>query len=184
MTVDKPPKDPKKYFKVYASENLYEEIQIARDAGRRHGGKIISNGMCFEIGARILLGMGEDEEEKLQNDLNELLVKESEIAQKKRLKFEQLKTMQTTKAVKLEHAAIQNDNVQKLANRILEVWDNVTILGKRSLIGSLVDIDSAQLNRTKLEAVFPRTYSKKPSDVDAIKIALDLLGYEGESVGA
>lgn len=176
--------DPKEYFKLYASSKLHQEMLEARAAGRRHGSKLYSCAMAFELGAKILLGLEEDEEELLQQDIEDLSLKESEIAQKKRLRYEQLKMMQSSKAAKMIEASEQNGNVQKLADRILEIWDNVTLYKKRTLIGSLVNIDNRHLTRAKLEAIFPTTYKNKPTQEDAIKIALDLLGYDGESVGA
>ena len=176
--------DPKEYFKLYASSKLHKEMLEARAAGRRHGNKLYSCAMAFELGATILLGLEGDEEEVLQRDIDEITLKESEFAQRKRLKNERLKIIQSSKAAKMIEASEQNDNVQKLANRILEIWDNVTLYKKRTLIGSLVDIDNRHLTRAKLEAIFPTTYKNKPTQEDAIKIALDLLGYDGESVGA
>lgn len=169
-------------FNVNANKELHQAVLSARKAGRRYGGKLISCTMAFELGAKILLGLEESEEEKIRHDIEELASQESLISQKKKLRLDQLKIMQASKAAKIEQAAEQNDNVQKLANRILEIWDRVTQLNQRTLIGSLVDIDRARLTRQRLETIFPKKATPKPSEEVAIKIAFELL--EGEKVGA
>ena len=175
-------KEDREDFNCNANIKLHQGILAARKAGRRYGGKLISCTLAFELGARILLDLEDNEEERIQQDIEELASQECLISQKKRLRLEQLRMMQASKTAKMDKAAEQNDNVQKLADRILAIWDNVTILNKRSMIGSLIDIDKTHLTKPKLEAVFPRKPTPKPSPEDAIKIAYELL--EGESVGA
>lgn len=169
-------------FNVNADKELHQAVLAARKSGRRYGGKLISCTMAFELGAKILLGLEENEEERLQQDIEELSSQESLISQKKKLRLEQLKMMQASKAAKIEQAAEQNDNVQKLASRILEIWDRVTQLNQRTLIGSLLDIDRVHLTRQKLETIFPKKATPKPSEEVAIRIAFELL--EGDLVGA
>lgn len=175
-------KEDREDFNCSANIELHQGILAARRAGRRYGKRLISCTLAFELGAKILLGLEDNEEEKIQQDLDDLTIKESEIAQKKRLRLEQLKMMQASKVAKMEQAAEQNDNVQTLAQRIIEVWDNIVIYKKYNLINSLVDIDKTKLNRPKLEAIFPKRITPKPSQEVAIKIAYELL--EGEYIGA
>lgn len=173
-------KEDREDFNCNANIKLHQGILAARKAGRRYGGRLISCTLAFELGAKILLDMEDKEEEKIQQDIEELATQETLIAQKKRLRLEQLQLMQASKTAKLEQAAEQNDNVQKLANRIRDIWDNVTLMNKRTMIGSLVDIDRTRLTRPKLDAIFPTRPAQKPSHEVAIKIAYELL--EGEPV--
>jgi hypothetical protein len=173
----------REYFTVNADADLHQAVLKARKEGKRFGGKLISGTMCYELGARIYLGLEENEEEVIKRDLAELDLQEASINQRKRLRSEQLHMVQVSKAAKMIEATDKNETVQRLAQRILDIWDNVTLFQKRSLIGSLVDIDPRHLNRVKLEAIFPNRYAPKPSDDDAVKIAFNLLD-EGEEVGA
>lgn len=169
-------------FTVEADHEIHQLILAARRAGKRHGGRLISCTMAFELGAKILLDLEENEEDVIKQEIEELQSKTAEIEQKKKLRLEQLKLMEASRTAKLSNAEEQNDNVQKLAQRIIEVWDNAVVYKKRNIIYSLVDIDRTRLNRERIDAVFPRRIAPKPSIDDAVKIAMDLL--EGESVGA
>lgn len=169
-------------FTVEADHEIHQSILAARRAGKRQGGKLISCTMAFELGARILLGTEEKEETAAKQEIEELMIQKAELEQKVRLKSDQLRLIEASRTAKMDEAAEQNDNVQKLAQRIIEVWDNIIIYRKHNIINSLVDIDKARLSKDKLEAVFPKRISPKPSIDEAVKIAMDLL--EGENVGA
>ena len=169
-------------FNVNADTQLHQAIVAARRAGKRHGDKLISCTMAFELGARILLGLEEDEEDLIKQDIEDLGIQQAAINQKIKLNREQLQLMQASKIVKMSEAEEQNANVQKLAQKIVDVWDNVVIYKKDYMINSLVDVDKKRLTRPMIEAIFPKKIQPKPSIDDAVKIAMNLL--EGEMVGA
>lgn len=169
-------------FTVEADHEIHQSVLAARRAGRRQGGKLISCTMAFELGARILLGTEEKEEDAAKQEIEELMIQKAELEQKVKLKSDQLRLIEASRISKMDEAAEQNDNVQKLAQRIIEVWDNAVNYGKRNIIYSLVDIDRARLNKAKIEAAFPRIVTQRPSIDEAVKIAMDLL--EGENIGA
>lgn len=175
-------RDNRDSFTVEADEGLHQSILAARKAGRRHGGKLISCTMAFELGAKILLGLEENEEDIIKQDIEEIKTQRAALEQKERLRLEQLHMMEASRAAKISEAADQNNNVQKLAQRIIEVWDNVVIYKKHNLINGLLDIDRTKLNKDRVEAIFPKRIVPKPSIDDAVKIAIGLL--EGENVGA
>jgi len=172
----------KETFTVLADVELHQALLAARKAGKRHGGKLISCTMALELGARILLGLEENEEDIIRQDIEEIKTQRAALEQKERMRLEQLRMMEASREAKLSDAAEQNNNVQILAHRIIEIWDNVTILNKRTMIESLVNIDTTRLDKHKLETVFPRRPTPKPSDDEAVRIAYNLL--EGEIVGA
>lgn len=167
-------------FNVNADVKLHRAILAARKAGRRHGGKLISCTMAFELGAKILLGLEENEEDVIKQDIEEIQTQKAALEQKERMRLEQLQMMQVSRAAKLEEAAVQNDNVQKLAQRILDVWETVILYKNTKIIESLLDIDRVRLTRHKVEAVFPKRYVERPSIDEAVQIAMTLL--EGELV--
>ena len=179
-------KEVKEYFQMYASSNLHQGILAARQAGRRQDGKLISCRMAFELGATILLGLEANEEDIVAQDLEEMETQISLLIKKKQLKNDQLVLMKASKAVKMDEAAGKNGNIQKLAQRILEVWENVTLYKNYTIISSLVDIDKSRLSREKVEAIFPKKYTQKPTIETAIIMASNLLGYdsEGDMIGA
>lgn len=175
-------KEEREDFNCNASADLHQRLLAARRAGKRYQGKLVSCTMAFEMGAKFLLDDIDDDEDRIQQDIEDISTQESMLAQQKKLKLDQLHAVQVGKAAKMDQAAQQNDNVQKLADRILAIWDNVTIYNKRAMIGSLINIDKIHLTRPKLEAVFPKIPTPKPSLEVVIKIAYELL--EGEAVGA
>lgn len=172
----------KETFTVLADVELHQALLAARKAGKRHGGKLISCTMALELGARILLGLEENEADVIKQDIEDIKTQKAALEQKERLRLEQLRIMEASQTAKLSHAEEQNNNVQKLAQRIIDVWDNIVIYKKYNLINGIVDIDKTRLNKDKVTAVFPKRIMPKPSIDDAVIIAIDLL--EGESVGA
>lgn len=168
-------------FTVEANTELHQEILAARKAGRRYGGKLYSCTLAFELGAKILLGHEEPEEEAIRQDLEECRIQKAAIEQKERRKIEQLQMMEASRTAKLSEAAEQNNNVQMLANKIISVWDSVIFSKNTMIIESLLDIDRTRLTREKVEAVFPKRYRNKPTIDEAVVIAVNLL--EGECVG-
>jgi len=140
--------------------------------------------MAFELGARILSGMGADEETELLQKAEEIKAKKAAITYEEKLNEEQLKMVHASKAVKMTVAHDQNENIQKLAQRIIDVWDTIVFQKKYTILESLADIDRSKLSRPKLETVFPKKYTPKPSIDIAVKMATDLLNYEGEGIGA
>ncbi|MFA6836958.1 MAG: hypothetical protein WCR04_11225 [Fibrobacteraceae bacterium] len=174
--------DNKESFTVVADTELHKAILAARKAGRRYGGKLVSCTMAFELGVTVLLGREEKEETVIKQDIEDLKTQKAVLEQKERMMLEQLHIMEASREAKMLDAAEQNDNVQMLAQKIIDVWDTIIIDRNRTIVESLVDVDRKRLTRMRVEAIFPRKYRDKPSIDEAIKIAIDLL--EGESIGA
>jgi hypothetical protein len=171
-------------FTVEADGELHKSILSARKEGRRYGGKLYSCTLAFELGAKILLGLEESEEDAIKQEIEELKTQKSALDQKERLRVEQLRILEASRTAKMSDASDKNTNVQKLAQRIIEVWDSVVIYRKYNIINSLVDIDVTRLNKAKIQAVFPKNYTVKPSIDEAIRIAINLLDGEGGYIGA
>lgn len=138
--------------------------------------------MAFELGAKILLGLEENEEDIIKQDIEEIKTQKAILEQKERMRLEQLHLMEASKVAKLSDAAEQNNNVQRLAQRIIDVWDDVVLYKKSLLLDSLVNINRDKLTKCKIESIFPKRYTPKPSIDAAVEMAIDLL--EGEEVGA
>ena len=168
-------------FTVEANTELHQEILSARKAGRRYGGKLYSCTLAFELGAKILLGREEPEEEAIKQELEEYRIQKASIEQKERMRVEQLQMMEASRVAKISEAEEQNNNIQRLAQKILDVWDYVILYKNNRIIESVVDIDREKLTRAKIEAVFPKRYKEKPTIDEAVKIAVNLL--EGECIG-
>jgi hypothetical protein len=169
-------------FNVTADRELHQALLTARRAGRRHGGKLFSCTMAFELGAKILLGLEESEEEVIKQDIEDIKAQKAALEQKERMRLEQLQMMEVSRAAKVSDASGKNNNVQRLAQRILDIWDNVIIYKKYALINGLVEIDKDRLTKERIEAVFPKIYAPKPTIEDAVLIATNLLKYDGEGV--
>lgn len=174
--------DNRDSFTVVADSELHKAILAARKAGRRHGDKLVSCTMAFELGVTVLLGREESEEAVIKQDIEDIKTQKAVLEQKERMMLEQLQIMEASREAKMSEAAEQNNNVQRLAQRIIEVWDSIILYKNSRIIESLVDIDRERLTRIKVEAVFPKRYKQKPSIDEAVVIAVDLL--EGEYIGA
>lgn len=169
-------------FTVEANTELHQEILAARKAGRRYGGKLYSCTLAFELGAKILLGREEPEEESIKQELEEYRIQKAAIEQQERRRVEQLQMMEASRVAKMSEAAEQNNNIQYLAQKIIETWDEVILFKNNRIIDSILDIDRRRLTRSKVEAVFPRRYKDKPTIDEAVVIAVNLL--EGECIGS
>ena len=97
------------------------------------------------------------------------------------MRLEQLQMMEASRTAKMLEAAEQNNNIQELAQKIIDAWDDVILYKKNRIIDSILDIDRERLTRSKVEAVFPKRYKNKPTIEEAVVIAVDLL--EGECIG-
>jgi len=150
----------------------------ARKAGRRYGGKLVSCTMAFELGVTVLLGREDSEEAVIKQDIEDIQTQKAVLEQKERMRLEQLRMMESSREAKRSEAAEQNDNVQQLAKKIIDVWDTVIFSKNTTIIESLVDVDRTRLSKAKVEAVFPKKYRDKPSIDEAVIIAVGLL--EGE----
>lgn len=168
-------------FTVEANTELHQSILSARKAGRRYGGKLYSCTLAFELGAKILLGREDSEEEAIRQDIEECKIQKAAIEQKERMRLEQLQMMEASRTAKMLEAAEQNNNIQELAQKIIDAWDDVILYKKNRIIDSILDIDRERLTRSKVEAVFPKRYKNKPTIEEAVVIAVDLL--EGECIG-
>jgi hypothetical protein len=180
--IDETIKAPREDFNVSANAELHKAVLAARRAGKRYGGKLISCTMAFELGAKILLCMEDQEEATLLQSIEEIKIQKTALDQQERMRLEQLNLMKASKTAKMIDATDHNNDIQMLAEKIIEVWDNVILYKNHSIIESLVNIDKTRLNKTKVLSVFPKKYTQKPSIEEAVKLAFDLI--EGETVDA
>src|SRR5271169_4522510 len=87
-------KSDKVYAQLYIPKNLYDAVQLARKEKRRYNGQQFSNGLAFKLGAQILLGMAENEEDILKQKLEDLEIHQNSISSQRHLIREQLERLE------------------------------------------------------------------------------------------
>ena len=83
-------KSDKVYAQLYIQKVLYDAMQNARKGKRRYNGRQFSNGLAFELGAQILLGTAENEEDVLKQKLEDIEIQQNSLNSQKQLICEQL----------------------------------------------------------------------------------------------
>jgi hypothetical protein len=160
-----------------ADEILYNNFQTARKAGCMYNGKRFSNRLAYEMGVKVLLGISEEEEEEaLKQKLEDLRIKRTLIDNQENLILANLKKRQAKKQKEIEIYAQAEQNVQKLAERIIKEWVNIKILKKTENIGFIVNMFPGKLTKTEVEKVFSNGDAEAPTIEKALEIASNLLG--------
>jgi hypothetical protein len=182
-------KKEKNSFTVEANRGKHEMIKQARGDGLRIGKKLVSCTLAFEMGADMIaqilgLDRGENSESNMHQALAEIQEKKAQIAAEEQVALQQLEVIEATKSTQLSEAAVQNNNVQLLAQKIMGSWDKIIFYKdyRYPLVESMVEIDRTRLKFETVSSVFPKIYRESPSLEEAISIAISLLDYEGEGV--
>ena len=173
-------KSDKIYANLYIPKNLRDSIQDAKNEGRRYCGRQFSNGLAFELGAQILLGVAENEEDILKQKLENLEIQQNSISSQKYLIREQLERLEANNEFIQAKNLKERQAVELLASKIIESWDSVVIYREKKNIDLIVTRFEGKLTLDKVAAIFPSTYEPAPTYETAFQIASDLLGYEGD----
>jgi predicted transcriptional regulator len=162
-----------------ADETLYNDLQVARKAGCMYNGKRFSNRLAYEIGVKVLLGINEkEEEEALKRKLEDVRIKKTLLDNQENLILASLKQHQEKKQKEIEAYAQVEQDVQKLAERIIKDWVSIRILKKIENIGFIVNMFPDRLTKSKVEKVFSEGGLEAPTIEEALEIASNLLGAE------
>lgn len=165
---------------VYVSKNLRDSIQDAKKEGRSYHGKLFTNGLAFELGAKILLGIAENEEEIAKQKLEDLEIQKNSINSQICLMNEQLERSEAKKKSIRAQCLKEKQDVELLASKIINLWDSVVIYKDKKNIDFIVNYFDGKLTREKVESVFPSKYEPVPTHEEAFQIASCLLGYKGD----
>jgi len=153
-----------------ASKDLVDAVRDARKASRRYKGKLISNRIIYEIGARAFLGIGDESREIIKQKIEDIETRENILKSEKRLWLDQLEAFEAEEKL-LEAEALQNQqDIETLSLKIIEYWEKITVFKKKECIGFIVNSFPERLTREKVAAVFP----KVPAPVPSHKVALDI----------
>lgn len=160
-----------------ADETLYNNLQAARAAGCMYNGKRFSNRLAYEIGVKVLLGISEEEEEEALNQkLTDVRIQKTLMDNQEKLILASLEKRQAKKQQEVKVYAQVEEDVQKLADRIIQEWNAVKIYKKTGNIGFIYNMYPAKLNRASLEKVFSDGGLDAPTIEEAQVIASGLLG--------
>lgn len=158
---------------------LVDAIQDARNAKRRYKDKIFSNRLAYEIGAKVLLEIDDDEEEEvIDQRLADLEVQQTLINSQKRLLLEKKEKRKADKKKKEEETLKKQLEIETLASKIREYWEDITVFKEKKCIGFIVNACPDKLTREKVTSIFPDSMIPIPSEEEAFRIAIDLLGAE------
>ena len=156
---------------------LVDAIQDARNAKRRYKDKMFSNRLVYEIGAKILLEIDDDEaEEYLDQRLTDVAVQISLLNNQKKLLTEKKKERTAEKRRKEEEFIKMQQTIESVASKIREYWEKITLLNKAECIDYIVNICPEKLTRERVVAVFPDRYCPIPTEEEALQRATSLLG--------
>lgn len=160
-----------------ASKNLVDGIQAGRLAGKRYKDKKFSNRLAFEIGAKVLLGIDDEEEEEvLDQRLADLEIQQSLIDNQKKLLLEKKEKRQAQKKKKEEEVLKSQQEIESLAAKINEYWEPITVFKQKECIGFILNAFPDRLAREKVSAVFPdEAAAPVPTYEEALHIATNLL---------
>lgn len=166
-----------------APSYLVEAIQDGRKANKRFKGDLFSNPLCFTIGAKILLGLGEEEDEILDQRLSDIQIQRALLDSQERMILEQKKVNKVVSQVKEAEINKRQQEIEKAASLIFDKYKKITLHGRKEEIGFILKAFPGRINKQKLEAVFAGKYKEinVPSYEDALKIAADFL-YPDEEV--
>ncbi len=154
------------------SWDLADGIQKARDAGKRYKGNLFSYSLAFEVGARVLLDIA-DEEDILLQQKSDINVQRSLLDSRERIIDDQLKAKKTEKKAEKEEILRKQEDVKRLADMIIDKHQKITIFKKTQHIDYIVNAFSDKLTRDKVAAMF--VGNEKPSRETALKLATEAL---------
>jgi hypothetical protein len=155
---------------------LVDAIQDARSAKRRYKDKIFSNRLAYEIGAKILLEIDDDEEEEvLDQRLADLEIQQSLINNQKRLLLDKKEKRNAEKKKKEVEILKGQQDIETLALKLNEYWEKITVFKQKECIGFILNSFPGRLTKGDVSAVFPDGSSQAPTHEEALQIATDLL---------
>jgi|SRR5271157_2952268 len=173
-------KSNKRYAHLYIPKDFHDAIQLSRKEKRRYNGRQFSNSLAFELGAQILLGIAENEEDILKQKLEDLEIQRNSINSQTRLINEQLERLEVKKEFIQAKILKEKQDVELLAAKIIDSWDSIVLYKDQKNIDFIVTHFEGKLTRDKVAAIFPLKYEPAPTNEKAFQIASGLLGYEGD----
>jgi hypothetical protein len=161
---------------------LVEAIRDARKAKKRYKGALYSNPLCFIIGAKVLSGLGEEEEEFLDQKLSDIQIQRALLDSEERMLLEQKKVNKAESQVKEAEISKRQQDIERLASMIVDKYKKITLNGRKENIGFIVAAFPDKLTKDKVAAVFAGKFNEEtvPTYEMALKIAADLLYPDSE----
>jgi hypothetical protein len=165
----------KKYAHLYILKDLHDAIQLARKENRRYNGRLFSNALAFELGAEILLGVSESEEDILKQKLGDLEIQQHSINSQTSLINEQLERLGVKKDLIRANAIKEKQDAELLASKIIDFWDYIALYGKKEYIDFIVAHFEGKLTRDQVAVIFPLKYEPAPTFEKCLQMASALL---------
>lgn len=173
-------KEPAKKVGFEASEALVDGVQNGYRAGRMYNGKRFCNRLAYEIGAKILLEIPDEEEEaEIDRQLSDLSIEEAFINSKKNTLLDKKEKIKAKQKKKEEDVLKSQQEIDDLALKIIEYWDPIVVFKKKEPINYILNKFPGKLSREKVSSVFPNTSDEPiPTHDEALLIASSLLSGE------
>jgi hypothetical protein len=173
-------KSEKIYAHLYLRKDLHDAIQNGRRDKKRYDGRLFSNGLAFELGADILLGVAENEEDVLKQKLEDIEIHQNSINSQRYIIREQLEKFEAKKKSIQDQGIKERQDVELLASKIIDLWDSIVLYKNTKNIDFIVRHFEGKLIWDKVASMFPLKYEPAPSSETAFQIAASLLEYEGD----
>ena len=156
--------------------HMARRVQQERKAGARCNGKILSKRAIFELGYNCYFGVNGDEtRDMILKKIEDSKLKES-ISHNETLLWEKkLEECDDKNKIKEEEALKSKQEVESLASKIKECWENITVFKKKEYVGFIVNSFPGRFTRENVSAVFPDGSVSIPTNEEALQIATDLL---------
>jgi predicted nucleotide-binding protein (sugar kinase/HSP70/actin superfamily) len=121
-----------------------------------------------------------EEEEILYQMLHDHDLEDKLRANKKKYLLEKIEKCQAKKKLQKEEVQKSQKDIEKLASKIREYWEKITIYNKTEHIVFIVNMFPDRLNQEKVSAIFPKGYVDIPTEEEALEIAAKLLGVKND----
>jgi hypothetical protein len=159
-----------------APADLVDAIQEARNAKRRYKNRPFSNKLAYEIGAKVLLEIDDDEEEEILDQRLDDIAREMVLLESRKKQLTEKKQKRTAEKQQKELEAIKEEQlIENIASKIREYWEKITLLDQKECIGYIVNLSPERLTRERVFSMFPKECRPIPTEHEARTMAANLL---------
>lgn len=154
---------------------LLEAYRTAKEAGGSFNGRGFSDPLAYEIGVKVLLGLGIEDEEAIKQEMEQLKINISALQMRYNILQAKADTIRAHRENKEQEQIKASNDVQRLAELIISSWISVKIVRKPEPISQIVSEFKGKVKKPELEAVFRNGGTEAPTLEEALKIASELM---------
>jgi len=156
-------------------QELLEAYRAAKEAGGKYNGRSFSDPLAYEIGVKVLLGLGIEDEEAIRQEMEQIKISMSALQMKYDILQARADTIRAQREATEQKQVKACNDVQKLAECIISNWASVKLFRKSEPISQIVVEFEGKVKKPALEAVFKNGGTEAPTLEEALKIASELM---------